>query len=153
MLDKGEISENEINKTVVVNNVLRIQCNWNSHTLTDFAHNLRLCVLGNCFVVIDEALNRIFGDKPKSYSDTDIDALRAIIYMLRCAVAHGPTSPLWEVRGKYRRKFVIREIGFELDATSLDGEILKHTDYGGLKGIACLINYSLDVARRYTNDV
>ena len=65
MFKKGEISEEKFNKTIDVNNILRIACNWKSNTFADFATNLRLCVLGNCFIVIDEALNGVFDDRER----------------------------------------------------------------------------------------
>ena len=151
MFEKGEISEEKFNKTIIVNNVLRINCNWKFNTFADFATNLRLCVLGNCFIVIDEALNEVFGNKPKEYSDTDIDALRAIIYMLRCAIAHNPTAPVWNAKGIYARDFKIAEIGYELKAKQLDKKIVKHNHYGGLKGIIPLMDYSLKIVRIYGN--
>jgi hypothetical protein len=147
MLETGEIEESRLNKTIIVNNILRIDCNWKSRTFIDFATNLRLCVLGNCFIVIDEALDGIFGDKPQNYLDTDIDALRAIIYMLRCAIAHNPTAPVWRVKGIYDNDFRIAEIGYELKAKQIDGKPVNHNHYGGLKGATSLINYSLKVVR------
>jgi len=149
MLEKGEIDENKLNRTILVDNILRIECNWKPHTFTTLAINLRLCVMGNCFIIIDEALNGIFGDKPEQYLDTDTDALRAIIYMLRCAVAHSPTAPVWEVKGRYRRNFRIDEIGYELRVKDLDGKPFKHNHYGGLAGVMSLINYSLEIVKKY----
>lgn len=149
MLEKGEIVENELNKTIIVNNILRIDCNWKSHTFTDFATNLKLCVMGNCFIVIDEALNGIFGDRPQNYSDTDIDALRAIIYMLRCAVAHNPTAPVWNAKGVYCRDFRIAEIRYELRVKQLNNIPVNHSHYGGLKGVISLIDYSLKTVKEY----
>jgi len=58
------------------------------------ADNLRIITMGTCFIAFDEALNDIFGEKPKTFSDNDIDSLRAIIYMMRCAFAHTPASPM-----------------------------------------------------------
>ena len=153
MFEKGEIEESKLNQTVLVNNVLRIECNWPSDLSKKLAQNLRLCVEGNCFIVIDEALNGIFGNKPEQYSDNDIDSLRAIIYMLRCAIAHGPTAPSWKVNRKYCRIFKIKEIDYELRLDGLDGKTVKHTDYGGLKGAMSLINYSLEIVRRHSSKV
>lgn len=153
MLKKGEIDESRLNKNIVVDNIIRIKCNWKSNCFADFANNLRLCVLGDCFVVIDEALNGIFGNKPEKYLDNDIDALRAIIYMLRCAIAHGPTAPSWKATRKYCRNFRIEEIGYELKVKELNGKYVNHSHYGGLKGAVSLINYSLEIAKRYSNKV
>lgn len=151
MLETGEIEENRLNKIIIVNNILRINCNWKPHTFIGFAHNLKLCVEGNCFIVIDEALDAIFGTKPQNYSDTDIDSLRAIIYMLRCAIAHNPCAPIWSAKGAYDKNFKIEEIGYELKAKQLDGKPVKHVHYDGLKGVMALIDYSLKVVKEYGN--
>lgn len=147
MLENGEIEENRLNKTIIVNNILRIECNWKSHTFVTFSTNLSLCVLGNCFIVIDEALDGVFGNKPQNYTDTDIDALRAIIYMLRCAIAHNPTAPVWHAKGAYSNDFRIAEIGYELRAKQLDGKAVNNSHYGGLAGAMSLIDYSLKVVK------
>jgi len=147
MLKKGEIDKNTLNQSVIIDN-LRISPDWKSDIISDLVVNLRLSVLGTCFIVIDEALNGVFGEKPKKYADNDIDALRAIIYMLRCAIAHSPMAPRWQAKGEYRRKFRINEIDYEIDATQLDGKIVKHGDYGALAGVATLINYVLEVLKR-----
>jgi len=106
--------------------------------------------LGNCFVIIDEALNQLCGEKPQHYSDTDIDALRAIIYMLRCAIAHSPTAPVWKAKGSFYRSFKISEIGYELDGRTLDGRGVEHKDYGGLVGAISLIDHSLKIVKKYS---
>ena len=120
LFKKREIEESKFSQTIVFDG-LRIHGAWKSNDLDNISHNLLLCALGHCFVVIDEALNGIFGDKPNEYSDSDIDALRAIIYMLRCAISHGPTAPHWKAEGKYRRNFEIRGIGYQLNIGKLNG--------------------------------
>ena len=150
MLENDEIKGNDINHKIVVNNVLRIDCNWNSDSIIGLSNNLTLCILGNCFIVIDEALDNVLGNKPIVYSDTDIDALRAIIYMLRCAIAHNPTAPVWNAKGAYDKDFKIKEIGYELKAKQLDGKILNHGHYGNMQGIMSLINYSLKVVKEHS---
>jgi hypothetical protein len=152
MLENDEIKENDINQTILVNNILRIDCNWNSDSIIGLSKNLNLCVLGNCFIVIDEALDSVFGDKPKVYTDTDIDALRAIIYMLRCAIAHNPTAPVWNAKGAYNKDFKIKEIGYELKTKQLDGKTLNHSHYGNITGVMSLINYSLKVVKEYSEE-
>ncbi len=149
LFKKGEIEESKFSQTIVFDG-LRIQGAWKSNDVNDLSHNLLLCALGSCFVVIDEALNGIFGDKPNEYSDSDIDALRAIIYMFRCAISHGPTAPRWKAEGKYRRNFEIREIDYQLNIGELNGKYFKHVQYGGLPGVGSLINYSLEIAKRHS---
>ena len=148
LLAKQKIDEATICQTVLIDNI-KISPKWNTKNISDLTKNLRLCVLGNCFIVIDEALVAEFGKRPDSYSDNDLDSLRAIIYMLRCTIAHGAMTPRWQATGVYCRKFRINEINYELDATNLDGKIVKHGDYGALAGVFVLIEYARIVIKRH----
>jgi hypothetical protein len=49
----------------------------------------------------------------------------------------------------YCRKFRINEINYELDATNLDGRIVKHGDYGALAGAFVLIEYAKSVIKKH----
>lgn len=91
------------------------------------ADNLRVITMGTCFIAFDEALDQVFGKKPETYSDSDIDSLRAIIYMMRCAFAHTPASPKWCIKTKNRRIFSIKEINFVIDFSQLNGKRLSLT--------------------------
>lgn len=150
MLENKEIDEKSINKQLIIDNGnLVIESKWKSEVFPGFAKNLRLCVLGNCFIIMDEALDVILGPKPKEYSDNDIDSLRAIVYMLRCAVAHNPTAPVWNAKGIYNKNFYIRDIDFRLDTTKLDGKILDFRHHGGIAGVVILLDYTLNIIRSY----
>ena len=151
MLEKGDIDKNILNQSVTIDNI-RISGAWEPKSMSNFAANMRLCMLGTCFIVMDEALDNVFGKKPEDYADNDTDALRAIVYMLRCATAHGPTAPRWQASGIYNRIFRINEIGYKIDATQLDGKIVKHGDYGALKGVITLLDYTLEVLKRHRNE-
>src|SRR4030042_768220 len=94
MLEKGEIDNITLNQKVIIDGI-KIIPDWTPNKISNLVLDIRLSILGMCFIVLDEALNNVYGEKPKKYSDNDIDALRAIIYMLRCAIAHGPVAPRW----------------------------------------------------------
>jgi len=147
-LSKSEIDETIINQSAMIDGI-KINPTWNSENISDLTKNMRLCILGTCFIVLDEALDDVFGEKPKSYTDSDIDSLRAIIFMLRCAIAHGPMTPRWQAKGIYNGVFRIKEIDYKIDTTRLDGEIVKHGDYGALPGTFKLIGYTLTILKRY----
>ena len=148
MVEKGEVDKSLFNNVVTIDN-LKITPAWESHNISNLTKNLRLCVLGTSYLVIDEALDCVYGGKPDVYSDSDVDALRAIIFMLRCAIAHGVMIPRWKAKGIYCRKFRINEIDYEIDMTQLDGKVLKHRDYGALGGIVKLIEYTLQLLKRH----
>ncbi len=109
--------------------------------LDNFRNNLLACVMGNCSIILDEALDGKFGDKPKQFSDSDLDQLRAIIYMMRCAFAHTPTLPRWDIRqgSKYDKEFHIKEINMTIDGRKLDGKKLSIKDHGGMVGYLTLM--------------
>jgi hypothetical protein len=129
-IEKGDISENAFNKPLDINiegKIFKINSPENSSVDTkNIAINLQSITLGTCFIALDEALQSIFGDKPKTYGETDSESLRAIIYMFRCSFAHTPATPKWKIQGqKYLRKFTVKEIGFEIDFRKLDGKELS----------------------------
>ena len=59
--------------------------------------------------------------------------LRALIYMARCAQAHGIADPRWEVRGKYCRTLSVNLGGtsISLDLRALHGENFVVDQLGG----------------------
>jgi hypothetical protein len=59
--------------------------------------------------------------------------LRTLIYMVRCAQAHGLADPRWEVRGKYRRLLELDIEGerLSLDLAALDGQPFVIDQIGG----------------------
>jgi len=122
---------------------------WDARTLLAQPKNLNMCVLGNCFLAVDEALEDVFGRKPSTFADTDLDSLRAIVYMLRCAIAHGTTAPRWNAQGQFRRVFRINEIGYEFDARNIHNKLIQHKDYGRLKGALSLIDYAEKLIDRH----
>jgi hypothetical protein len=150
-LSKAEIDRTILNRSARIYGV-EVSPKYTSEDIANHTKNLRLCVLGTCFLAVDEALDEVFGKKPRTFSDNDIDSLRAIIYMLRCAIAHGIMIPRWQVKGQYRRKFSIKEIDYEFDATTLDGEILLSRNYGSLPGVVKLLDYAMLVVRRYKEE-
>ena len=151
LLAKRKIDEGMILTDTVVDNI-EIHPKWNKADIEGLVKNLRYCVLGNSFIAFDEALDDVFDKKPDVYSETDLDALRAIIYMLRCAIAHAPMTPRWKADNeKYRRKFRINEIDYELDMANLNDKPVMHRDYGALGGAFQLIQYAKEIVRRTSN--
>ncbi len=118
------------------------------------SQNLMSYMLGNCFLTFDEALDDIFGDKPEgAYKDNDIDSLRAIVYMIRCAHAHTPSKPIWRIdKQKYKRLFIIKEIDFKIDFKDLDGKDLSENHHNGFYGLWILIDYALAIIKKHSND-
>lgn len=74
----------------------------------------------------DSALTDCLDQKPHNDTDNERRATRCIMYMFRCAFAHHPLEPTWNVAGKnYEDKtFVVRSIDYTLDTTGLHGKPL-----------------------------
>ena len=120
---------------------------WTEHDLHVLEHNLLQSMIGVCCIALDEALDSKFGEKPKQYSDSDIDNLRAIIYMImiRCAFAHTPTSPVWDISNKHQKVFHIDTINMTMDFTKLDKNKVVMTDHNGVTGFCKLMDLCVKV--------
>ncbi len=122
-------------------------------TINFVADNLRLLTTGTCFVAIDDALDEMLEGKPVIYKDDDLDSLRAIVYMARCAFAHKPASPEWQIKKQqYRKVFKIKSIDFEIDLRELDGKALDYKHFGGLESIHKLILHSMALIKKYNDE-
>ena len=76
-------------------------------------------------IQIDTVLTEYFGNQPYQDAEPERKSVRCIIYMIRCAFAHNPLEPKWEVRNQnYSRVFSVPSINFTLNATNLDGRPL-----------------------------
>ena len=70
---------------------------------------------------------------PNPESDDNATRIRTLIYMVRCAYAHGIAEPRWEVRGKYRRAMSVEVEGIvtPIDLEKLDGKVFDFKHIGG----------------------
>ncbi|MFC1937578.1 hypothetical protein ACFLWY_03355 [Chloroflexota bacterium] len=85
-------------------------------------------------IQIDSVLRDYFGNEP--YQDTDHErrAARCIMYMIRCAFAHNPLEPKWEVRGKhYADVFSVASANFTLNTGGLNGKSLDDANINWFK--------------------
>jgi len=49
----------------------------------------------------------VIGIKPDPEASDNVSTLRTLVYMLRCAQAHGIADPHWEARGKFARTITV----------------------------------------------
>ncbi len=61
--------------------------------------------------------------------------LRMLVYMVRCAYAHGVTEPRWEVRNNYRRIIELNSLKepLSLDLRKLNCQLFNFDELGGHK--------------------
>jgi hypothetical protein len=83
-------------------------------------------------LVLDKAFE-VGGIAPNPESADAAVRLRTLVYMLRCAQAHGIADPRWEVRGKFRRTIAVdlESAPISIDLTAMDGRPFNVDDIGG----------------------
>ena len=82
--------------------------------------------------VMDEAFQAA-GMKPDPDAAGNDGQLRTLIFMVRCAYAHGLGTPRWEVRGKYCRTLNVNlgSAAISLDLRTLHGQDFDVGQLGG----------------------
>lgn len=117
--------------------------------LLDGLHNLKILALGGSAIVIDQALNELFGPK-KPYDNSNLGNARAILYMFRCGFAHEQHFPRWSVKPKYKREFEVALLDgqkMKFDARNLDGSGIKPEQFGGLEAYIGLTRLCRSLAK------
>jgi hypothetical protein len=74
-------------------------------------------------LVLEQGFDAI-GITPDPEASDNAGKLRALIYMVRCAQAHGIADPHWEARGKFARTITVDLAGAQisLDLRALHGQ-------------------------------
>jgi hypothetical protein len=106
------------------------------------AENTILLSVGAFFLALDTALDESGYTKDIEAKDP-FGQLRILIYMVRCAFAHSVLNPHWEVRGKFKRKLIvkIKDISFELDLNTLSGKNFNIDQIGGYSQLMRIKDY------------
>lgn len=145
---------------------LRITQNGKRIAVVNPSHALNICgvaqdlsnvIKGSCFIAFDAALDQLFKRKPRNfplvYSKMPEGTLRLIVYMMRCAFAHNPALPVWEVNKEYRNVKVLKipEIPFEIDITQLDKRPLDESQHGQVP-VLYLMKHCLATIKKYESD-
>lgn len=83
-------------------------------------------------IVLDAAFD-VAGLKNKPASRDDVDELRTLVRMVRCAFAHNPAFPTWEARGDYQRdlSFSVDDASLSVDLAALHGQLFEYDHIGG----------------------
>jgi hypothetical protein len=91
-----------------------------------------LLAFSGTVLILDKAFE-VAGIKPDPAALDNIVRLRTLVYMLRCAQAHGPADPQWEVRGKYICTLNVDLDGIvvPLDLAALNGQPFIIDQIGG----------------------
>lgn len=75
----------------------------------------------------------IAGICPDPQSEDERVKLRTLVYMVRCAYAHGVADPKWKVQGNFRQVLEVNLSGepITLDLRELDGQDFNFDELGG----------------------
>ena len=88
--------------------------------------------LGNSALVLNDAWEAAgVGSDPDS--DDETIKLRTLVYMIRCAYAHGISNPIWQVQDKYKRVIEVSlpDETITLDLCRLNGKRFEFSTLGG----------------------
>lgn len=87
---------------------------------------------GASALALDKAFE-VKGIKSNPDASDNIGRLRTVVYMVRCAYAHGIADPRWEVNEKHRRTLVVALDGpsISLDLRALNGQGFQFEQLGG----------------------
>jgi hypothetical protein len=133
----------------------RVRTSFEEGQLERAAHNLDLATTCVAVIAADSALDDHFAvvspGTPKPVSRRDkrsvseyhgIDAVRALLYMIRCAFAHDPFNPVWRVGRTQAGVLSIDDLGITIDMTGLDGRPLHSEVWGGRVGLFEVLGYA-----------
>jgi hypothetical protein len=84
-------------------------------------------------------------------SDDNAVRLRTLIYMVRCAYAHGIADPKWEVRGAYKRSMTLNltnECLIKINFGELDGQDFNFEHLGGHGSWFLIRNAAVETLRK-----
>ena len=119
----------------VGDNIRRIYwANRSEDTFEALMTNQLRAALMIAVIATDSALTDCFakGENKEPYNDSDSErrAARCIIHMIRCAFAHQPLEPKWNVTGdEYKNVFTVKSLNFSLDTRTLNGKSLDQDTF------------------------
>ena len=97
--------------------------------------------LGVWAIGVHSILNDTFRNEPYEDMDEEQKAVRCIIYMFRCAFAHNPILPKWNVTNpEYDSIFKVPSINYTFSTKGLNGKLLDDAKINWL-GLIDLMQY------------
>lgn len=87
---------------------------------------------GASALALDKAYE-VAGIAPKPTAADNTIKLRTLVYMIRCAYAHGIADPKWEVRDKYKQVISVELVSgrVEINLKELHGKDFDFSQLGG----------------------
>ena len=92
--------------------------------------NQMRAIFGVWATAVDSMLNDTFKGEPYEDTDEERRAIRCIVYMFRCAFAHNPIEPKWNVTNEnYKGVFNVPSINYTLSTIELNGKIIGKVEF------------------------
>ena len=113
---------------------------YTQEKLIDQSWNIMNSTLASLVLILDQSLNDVYGSKDPD-DTSKLGASRAIIYMMRNMFSHSTYKPVWKIKGKYQRKYVVdlSDLSIFFNGKELDGNQFKPDDIGGYEGFITLV--------------
>jgi len=106
--------------------------------------NIGFSAVGITAMALDQALDEAMGMKDPNDTGQN-GALRAIIYMLRCAFAHDIAEPQWCCAPKYQNSYSVflPQSGLlTFNGSLLNGQFVRPEHFGGMEGYFQMMDLS-----------
>jgi hypothetical protein len=110
-----------------------------------WARNIRLSLLSSWILMTNQAIEVKYDKHHLEDTDLDRQAVRCVIYQMRCAFAHGSYDPRWQVSPGYQKSFTLSNLPsgpITLDFAQLNGQQLKPSQQGGWLKVFELLKYA-----------
>jgi hypothetical protein len=114
-----------------------------SDELKVWAWNMHYATIVVLATEVDAALKESIGKHILQDPERERRAARAVMYMIRCSVAHGPIRPVWECSPGYAKVWDVPSAGLSVDLTNLNGQRVRADIHGGWTGFLKLVEYCL----------
>lgn len=111
--------------------------NINSTVISSTHQNTFVTALNACFIACNSGLEKTFGKSKKiGNPSNNIEALRAVIFSIRCAPAHDFATPQWFITDPYYKKswdiLLVNGDKITVDLSDKDGTYVHTDHFGGL---------------------
>ena len=122
---------------------ITIEHKYKPETFPGVTWNAQMALFGMSAIAAHDAFAEVF--KPNDPNDTsEVGSVRAILYAIRCAFAHGAFAPRWACH-KYLRTYRVdvpagtRTISIVFDGAACHGKPFVLTHIGGWEGYLALL--------------
>jgi hypothetical protein len=110
-----------------------------------WARNVRLSLLSSWILMANQALKEKYSNLPWQDKDPDRQAVRCVIFQMRCAFVHSSYDPWWKVSTRYQKSFTFSNLPsgpITLNFAQLNGQQFKPSQLGEWYKVIELLRYA-----------